>query len=196
MSVVPTRGVVLLDCDGVLADFTGYVLRIIRDEFGREYGPEDVTEWDFGNLLETDAEKRVLWSELKAIGVANTLDELVDPDGVGPRAAVAAIRERGCRIYCVTSPMPGSPAWAWERICWLEEVAGIHRREVVIASDKTPVCGDFLVDDNLDNIRGWVEARRGRGLLWDRAYNRGHAIDGARVRRWADVFAELDAVTK
>ncbi len=166
---------ILLDCDGVLADFVGYVLDTILEQTGREYTHADVTEWDFGNLLETAEERRALWMALKAPGVAQELRPIP-----GAAAAVEALRLAGHDIHVVTSPMPDCPTWTYERELWLRDYMGIERKRVIHASNKNLVAGDVLVDDNWDNVRGWVTAqpdvgdapRRPYGVLVDAPYNR------------------------
>jgi len=199
---------VLLDCDGVMSDFTGYCLDIIEDSFGRRYTPEDVTQWNFGNLLKSPGESATFWAQLKLAGVAAALAPIVDSDGIGPAEAVRAIRDRGYSVYVVTSPMSDNPTWGYEREEWLRRVAGVERSNVLQTPAKHVVAGNFLVDDNQDNIAAWSRGMASVGLgpsavglLQDAAYNREFAafsgvaseVTAVRVFRWADVFRAIEA---
>lgn len=163
---------ILLDCDGVLSDFVGYVLDTIREQTGREYAPADVTQWDFGNLLVSETETRNLWAALKQPGVAQELRPIE-----GAAAAVEALRLTGQDLYVVTSPMPGCPTWAYERELWLRDHMGIERKRVIHTSAKHLVVGDMLVDDNADNVTSWHGSSRARSqplhvaVLVDAPYN-------------------------
>lgn len=159
---------VLLDCDGVLSDFVGAALGVIGEVTGRWYGPSEVTRWDFGNLFESERESRAVWAELSGPGVAQELEVL--PGAVD---AVLRLRDAGHEIYVVTSPMPNCPTWTYERELWLRDHFGIDRGHIIHTSAKSLVCGDVLVDDNLDNVGGWVAVHRGgAGVLIDAPYNR------------------------
>jgi 5'-nucleotidase len=183
--------VVLVDQDGVLADFERGVLAAFRagypdapfiplaDRRGfyvrTQYGPE--------------------WAE--------TIDAIVRAEGFfrnlpmieSARTALEEMLETGHDVFLCTSPVTGSRWCVPEKLAWVEHQLGpAWLRRTVITSDKTLV-GDrlqpcVLVDDRPE-IRGvaippWVH------VLFDAPYNQGQP--GPRLSSWADWREVLEPV--
>jgi 5'(3')-deoxyribonucleotidase len=167
---------VALDCDGVLADFTGHMLDIIAEVTGVYHEADAVTQWDFGNLLPDEGSRKRAWSLVRQPG---SCGEISPVPGAGD--GVAALRAAGCRIKVVTSPMSGAPTWAHERTLWLRDMFEVDARDIVFASDKAFAAGtaDVLVDDSPDNVSSFP----GLCVMPAAAYNALTVLDGNRVVR-------------
>jgi len=165
-------GTILLDVDGVCADFTGMVRRIVASTSGGTM-PDPVTEWGFIKALPRD--------------VRYAVEDALDGDGPwtdmepipGALDAVKAFRKAGHRVVFVTSPWASCTDWAYVRTGWLRRNMGAGMQDVVITSAKELVRGDVFVDDKPENVAAWREPDypgRLRGYIWDAPYNRKGAV--------------------
>ncbi len=176
---------VLLDCDGVLGDFTSEVVRFCN-LYARKTGEpeirlEDVTDFDILECLGFSEFQDQLDQHLAATNYCARMPVLP-----GSQAFVEKIRTMGHEVVIVTSPYSAVPNWGTERTRWLWRHFGVHADDVILAKRKDRIAGDVLVDDKLDNLRGF----RDRGILFDQPWNRDNA--GAfRAKTYQDVVARL-----
>jgi len=182
-----TRPRVLLDVDGVLADFVGHTLSMLGD-LAPAGGRDAFTSWDMLSAMSprARAETEARW---RRQGWCLTM-----PVCPGAQNAVDRIGLRADVVY-VTAPMRGAPHWMYERWLWLERQFAADARAVVFAHGKALVSGDVFVDDRVENIDEWAAAHpNGAALLWDAPYNR-HCVPSApnavRVTTWVDVIGAV-----
>jgi 5'(3')-deoxyribonucleotidase len=174
----------LLDVDGVLANFLSRAFPIIESLSGVRYVPEDLTSWDIFETVDRSIEKN-FYRLCTAPGVAYSL-----PVYPGAKEGVARLQEIA-EVYIVTSPMANNPTWAYEREQWLLTHFDIPSKRVVHTSAKHICAGDVLIDDRPKNIQTWrAEHKLGIGLLWDQPYNRNEKA-GHRVCSWEDVMEHI-----
>ena len=153
---------ILVDCDGVLADFTNHLLTSI----GSELTQADITGWDFFRFL-SKGQARSARSRLKQPDFWET-----QPVLVGAQAAVAEFRESGHHVVCVTSPWPDCKQWGYVRHEWLKRHFDFAPDAIVIASAKHLIEGDALIDDKATTVDAWRAVHGGRyALLFDAPYN-------------------------
>lgn len=190
------RPVVLLDVDGVLADFCETILleanfkvqcQAVKDGVGPTAPHvvrfDDITDWRIESFFPTLTPEEV-FAPCSRQGFVRWINPLP-----GAKEAVAELQSF-CDVVALTSPWHTSPFWQFERTEWLGKHFNIAPRDVIHASRKAMVAGDILVDDRSSHVREWQTAhKRGCGLLWDAPYNRedGDGLD--RVASWADVVA-------
>lgn len=185
---------ILLDCDGILADFVGGVLLAVRELTGRQLSPEDFPTWDVFDHLEVLLPDR---SGLKK-AVMNAVDEpgfcanLPAYPGV-----VDALRQllelqaaKKLEFFVVTSPWH-SPTWVYERDNWLMR-RGVQKKNILHATTKHIIVGDMFVDDKAAHVRDWGEHHSpGGAFLWTTPHN----LTEKNIRRlsgWEDFFAVLE----
>lgn len=185
---------VLLDCDGVLADYTGQCSRELKRKFGITLDAEDLATWDFSKQL-APVVRAYLEEIQKGAEFWEDIDRIEGAD-----AAVTAIQLSGHEIHVVTSPHFDCIGWAWSRRKWLKRHFGIKPENVTITQSKFLVGGDVFVDDKPEHVTAWVkertarDTRKGRAFLVDAPYNQG--VDVAlRIRAWDDnaILAVLGA---
>lgn len=176
---------ILLDVDGVLADFVWEVIKVCADKFGDHWNYSDITQFDIATALGyTKEQEKILFDELKKPGVCENM--AVIP---GAKAAVDRLRELG-DLYIVTSPMT-SPTWTHERENWLLDNFGIPRDKVIHSRVKTFIRGDCLIDDRADTVEAWAEYNPlGCGFLVDRPWNQ-HSKYRPRVKSWDDLLCRF-----
>jgi 5'(3')-deoxyribonucleotidase len=176
------KPLVLLDCDGVLSDFVGIYLDILRTQCGIDRRREDVTEFDIGKSLGLTAEQA---SDAKRrIGDFASLARML---GIYPGAqdGVRALREVA-DIHVVTSPWNSNRTWCSDREAWLYEHFGIKSADVTHTAAKHLVRGDFLVDDKTSTLHKWAAAHpSGVAVQWATPHNRLDGWTGASTCDWA-----------
>jgi 5'(3')-deoxyribonucleotidase len=182
---------VLLDCDGVLADFVSAALDVLHDLTGRRYDPSSVTTWEvFDSIPEREAQE-VVYQRMKARGGCLRI-----PIYESAREGVARLRELA-DVTVVTSPFSGSETWAHEREKWLHQHFGIEHRDVIHAHKKFRVHGDVFIDDKPEHLAAWVDywVRSGRdrsvsALLWGtpRTTSESPPLPLRQVDRWSQVI--------
>lgn len=181
------RPLVLLDCDGILADFVGWFLLKIEQELRVSYHREDVLKFDFSNLPGWDGIKREAWDLCRAPGFARNIPVLD-----GAKDGVRRLQELADVEIC-TSPMYKSSSWTSERDEWIERHFNISHRDIHHVRKKFRVPADFLIDDSGENCDAYGIAAAGTPLLWDRPYNK--TFDHIRVYNWDDVINKVECLT-
>lgn len=173
---------VLLDVDGVLANFIGSVLDVVRAVTGASYTPEHVTQFDFTKSLDLHADdarevkRRVsevpgFWSGL------SPFDEAIE--------GVARLREVA-EVVIVTSPWNSCRTWLHDRETWLKRHFDIPHSHVIAANAKHYVTGDFFVDDKTETLVRWRDrnGRIGTAIQWQTPHNRNDEWHGPSTRSW------------
>lgn len=165
--------ITLLDCDGVLGDFTGRFAERLMETWGFDLRDEDITTFDHSTVPNWQPR---FWDLLKEPGFVAEMKPLP-----GARAAVETLRGLG-EVLCVTSPFDGAPHWMNERVEWLKHHMGFNHKDVIHTHRKDLIRGDILVDDRYEHAWDFP----GKGLLFDRPWNQGETK--WRVFSWDDVL--------
>lgn len=184
---------VLLDCDGVLADFITPALGIVRDLCDRELVHDDVVDYDLGQLVPEHL-RAEFWRRTAELGFCLSLRPYE-----GALQAFGELQAAGHTVEIVTAPMRGSATWASERREWLNWYFGIPAKRVHSTHDKADVPGDLFLDDNPTHVRVWKAANpHGVALVWQRLYNIAEPVRGGErlhyARHWPDVFYALEQI--
>jgi len=179
---------VLLDVDGVLADFVGGYLALLAEHTGIVATPEQITAFDIGASLGLTREQSARMK--RAIGDAEHFARklAVYP---GAQEGVAALH-KVAEVYIVTSPWNSNRTWTYDREQWLAEHFGIpHAR--VVHSAKHLVRGDVLIDDKTETLRAWsVEHEFGKPIQWVTPHNQRDEWDGWATNDWTKLCAMVE----
>lgn len=181
--------IILLDVDGILADFAGRFRGIANKISGLNLSREEVakSEWRSEKSYPEEFRKEIL-ARTRDEGFCLEMEVLP-----GAVEGVEALRKMG-HVYAVTAPWK-SKTWCSERTSWLAHKLKFHENDVIHAHDKWLIDGDVLIDDKPENILEWARRHWPRpALLWDALYNQ--AVDNemwVRVYGWSEV---LDKLTK
>jgi 5'(3')-deoxyribonucleotidase len=177
---------VLVDCDGVIADYGAFYLTAVYAVTGRRYSPADVTTWSYSDCLGLTPADEILieaWMNRAPIDIPEI-----------PGAVEAVRRIAGTHdVVFVTAPHAGVREWVYWRQRWLEtRFPGLP---VVHTARKDLVWGDALIDDRPENLEAWATLH-GTGLLMDAPYNTGRqSACWWRVSDWNDVTTALELLT-
>ena len=164
--MVSTKKRVLVDCDGVLADFLTAALHVINESERTCFKHEQVTAFDICESLGVPH----CWDTLRAAcaspGFVLGLEQM-------PEAAwhIELLRDLA-DVFVVTSPM-SVPNWAYERGLWLERHFNFKKPSVVQTEAKHVILGDVLIDDKIENVESWAEHHpNGLGIIFQAGYNK------------------------
>lgn len=151
---------VLLDVDGVLADFHGHAINTIPEVAAYGYTSENFPTWNVRGVLtpeEGDRAAEVFASKGWCEGI---------PAYPGAREGLDKLR-KVAEVYFVTAPYPSEP-WMWERAQWLQDHMGATERDWVMTHAKHLCVGDVFVDDKYENALNWHRFHPDKlAVLWN-----------------------------
>lgn len=151
---------IILDCDGVLSDFSGGIIAELNKRTGSNFGIEDVTDWNMAQCL--GVESRLIYDIASERGFCEGLEVLP-----GAKAGVSALQEIG-EVYIMTSPIWSSKRWMYERTNWLINHFNLHCSHIIHGSAKELALGaDLFVDDKPATVVKWLTARNHRFHRYD-----------------------------
>jgi 5'(3')-deoxyribonucleotidase len=178
------KPLVLLDCDGILADYVGSVLDFVEKNTGSRPSRESITGWHVWDSIQDKALEEAFEKHACSLGFCDEIRPFDEALRGFP------LLEQIADVHIVTSPYDGNPTWTHERETWLKRYFGVERRRVHHINSKHLTRGDYLVDDKPKNVREWLLNRRdhylGHGILWDTPHNR---LDEGfwRVHSWQEL---------
>lgn len=176
---------ILVDCDGVLADFLSLSLAYINEKQGTSHRIQDLQDWEFFRSISTREVEEAFWTAI------HETPGMVLSMGVypGAQAGLQDLMIRG-DVYIVTASHH-SRHWAYERAEWLKKHFGIHPNRVVHTHQKHLCKGDVFIDDRPSAVEMWQEHHpEGIGILWDQPYNRSSSL--FRAKSWESVVHVLE----
>lgn len=175
---------ILIDCDGVLADYCQACFNLIRYVTNNVHTIDQVTHWDLFDVLGYGNIKDAFRSGQEEAGWCEYI-----PVKPGAQHAVKQL-ELVHEVVVVTSPMT-APTWTYERTMWLKDHFNIPKERIVHTAGKHYIEGDVLIDDSVDHCRDWKLAHpAGLSIVWDAPYNQNtndHAVGLVRARSWDEV---------
>ncbi len=159
------KPIILLDVDGVLADFIGGICRLVNDCQSRgnpKISPSDINQHDFMSVLNREQLSIVeTWAHQD--GFCSDLDWYP-----AAKVLVRCLQDVG-EVYAVTTPWE-CPTWYEERVEWLSRY--IPKNRVIFTHSKELVRGDVLIEDSAVNLDKWIDSNDGRAaVLFDRPWN-------------------------
>lgn len=160
---------ILVDCDGVLADFVGLVLRYVERTYGMRPQREAIDQWDCFKAIGMGECWPAFRSWCDTLGECRAMVEL--PGGRELWAECLRLGAPGMVKVCTT---PMTVAWLSQRAAWLEAF-GVPLGDQIQVHGKEALAGgaagyDVLIDDKLENCRAFVDAG-GRAFCIAAAYN-------------------------
>lgn len=145
---IQRRKRIALDCDGVLAEWTAYVIK----RLGIELSVDDVDDFSLRNVLRARFGKDVA---RKADVICSDNDfTRTQPQLPWAKELVQLSFALG-DVMVLTSPWE-SKGWYDARVEWLRRELGIHQGQLMAGRLKPWVAADFFVDDKPKNIIEWA----------------------------------------
>ncbi len=162
-----TKPEILLDIDGVAANFIAGCLPYVFAITGREHQHDDVDQFMIEQALGLDNEQtKKLYHHVMQEGWCRSL-----PAYEHAKESVARLREFA-EVIPVTSHFFDSKHWVSERDEWILEHLGILKTDIIHTHRKYQIDGDILVDDKTSHLVKWAERHpRGCAVRFRRRYN-------------------------
>ena len=179
---------VLIDVDGVVADFQGLYTSLARHRFELSADADTYIDkyWDVGDSLGlTQAQKDTIEKCLNEPGVAANMDPFP--------SAIEAIKrlDEKYDVFFVTSHKRESPTWVFERENWLiHHFGNTLGGKVVSTHYKYLVVGDVLIDDKKGHIDRWAMSMNSLGrtvLPICFAYRHNRECKHLRLSTWSTI---------
>uniref|UniRef100_A0A8C0JCJ2 5',3'-nucleotidase, mitochondrial n=1 Tax=Chelonoidis abingdonii TaxID=106734 RepID=A0A8C0JCJ2_CHEAB len=178
---------VLVDMDGVLADFEGGFLKKFRARFPEK--PYIALEDRRGFWVSEQYGQ--LRSELsKAISIWESKNFFIELDPIP--GAVEAVKQmaklENTDVFICTSPIKKYRYCAYEKYAWVEKHFGQEFLEqIVLTRDKTVISGDLLIDDRPD-ITGAEPNPSWEHVLFTACHNKHLQLQppSRRLHSWAE----------
>jgi 5'(3')-deoxyribonucleotidase len=172
------RPIIALDVDGVLADQVPHVLSRAEREMGTKMKKEQITAWDTA-VGEIPFDRLIL----KYLQDSEFVMKMSPMEHA--RHAVDTI-QRTCDIIVASSRPKETENYT---VQWLRDNFGLDERQFknTTKSGKSGLKADVLIDDNIGNIKSFVEASKHHlGILFSQPWNTqmdaiGKLIDGRRI---------------
>lgn len=146
------RTLILVDQDGVLADFDGALYEVL-DDLGHDTSEFEATAWDYTeDVLRQYGPDAVaaLDAAWRSPGFFRRL-EVIE----GAVEAIEGLLDVGFEVAVCTAPSLENPTCASDKLWWIARHFPRLERHVTLATDKTLVQGDVLIDD-----RPWISGLR------------------------------------
>lgn len=137
---------ILVDMDNVLENLGDVWVDELNKRHGLSMTPDDITEWDmakFYPMLSRDEVFAPLHDESTWFRVEPL---------PGAQDAIESLKADGHDIVVVTASHPDTVKWKYD---WLyRHFPSIKYRDIILASRKQLVTGDYLIDDAPHNLFG------------------------------------------
>jgi 5'-nucleotidase len=188
---------ILLDVDGVLADFATMAVNYARSR-GVDATHANLSQWDLFKAMGCEH----LQDDFDAFVNACSAGASLTPYA-GSRAFYTALCQLG-EVVIVTSPYKKAATWCYDRRLWLRKWFNTEfgEPEIVFTSAKYLVRGDVLIDDGPHNVNEFP----GPVVIIDRPWNQpktintldGNGANHARVRcdNYGDAVEAVDFLLK
>ena len=161
---------VLVDMDGVLADFEGGFLERWRQKHpDKPYVPLDQRNTFYIVKQYPAAYRDLIWEIFLTPGFFREL-----PAIAGGLEALAEIDAAGIEVFICTSPFSQYENTVLEKFEWVDQHLGRKwSGRIILTPDKTIVDADYLIDD-MPEVRGLAKPRW-KHVLYDDVRNRSEA---------------------
>lgn len=153
--------VILIDIDDVLTNMVVAWLKRIEEKYGVHRDYEDIQNWDMQKAY-PELTKEEIYSVLYEEEFWDTVE--TKPDAI---EYVRKLHEEGYQIYFCTASFCGNLEPKFKHTIE-RDFPYIKWENIILSSNKKMIIGDFLVDDNIDNLVDGVY----KGILVDTPYNR------------------------
>ncbi|KAM4673022.1 5'(3')-deoxyribonucleotidase, cytosolic type [Amazona ochrocephala] len=179
---------VLVDMDGVVADFEGAVLRGFSARFPAEPRVELAARSGFSVREQYRGLRQDLAAKVASVYESPGFFLGLDPIPGALEALQEMIRMQDTEVFICTSPLRNYEHCILEKYKWVEKHLGPEFVErIILTRDKTVVSADLLFDDK-DTITGAEPNPSWEHILFTCCHNRHIQLQAPRRRllSWAD----------
>lgn len=153
---------IAIDVDGVVADLASVWLGKINAEFGTSASYSDLTNYEIASAVGIPEHKDGVYNILRKPGL---YDQVLPIPGA--LLGVLALRSMGHRVFFVTFPSKGTFGRKFHWLVQCGFLAPDDYQSYVECHDKSLIQADILLDDFIDNLRGFS----GYGVMFNQPWN-------------------------
>lgn len=166
----------LIDLDGVCADFYGFLLKVYNKDFRDDLKFEDLYTWALEPCFKK-ATRSQIRSYMSVPGFWHQLRPLP-----GAVEGLKRLQDAGHDVVIVSATPRDATLAGKEKLEWVHEhLPFIPHKNIILAARKELIMGDVLFDDGPHNAK----ARPDSTCVMDAPYNQG--VEGKwRVRTWTE----------
>ena len=180
----------VLDVDGVLADFVGATMQFLERNYGI-YHDEPLKTWDFMDTPTLRPFRRVARGHWTTPGFVAGLQPIPGTIQVVNEARHLA------NVRFATSPMDSNPTWRAERNTWLAQHFGAQEGDVLHTVKKSEQPGHVFVDDKFENVVEYQLAHPAAFVyMQSRSYNSDAKWGGRRIEDLGEILSVLENLWK
>ena len=177
------KPILLIDCDDVMQNFCEVWIKYLNKQYHKSYTIEDITDWDISKFYPGSKKdffectrKKSFWKKIEPKSMSQFMIQALAHD---------------FDIHILTA---GNYETIYHRV---EEVIKkyfpfIPERNVICCQNKQLVKGDYLIDDNIDNLIGGEY----KGILFTTPHNKNineKEYGVIRVNNWKEAYTYLES---
>lgn len=175
---------ILVDMDGVIADFDGEFLKRWRERHPDKFFIPLEERTTFYVKDQYPEELKPLVAEI--LLEPGFFREIMPMDGA--REALLEMERLGLELFICSSPLSAYRNCVLEKYEWVEKFLGADWvKRLILTKDKTLVKADYLIDDKPE-ITGAETVPAWEHILYDRPYNRGANRKRLTWANWKEVL--------
>ena len=161
------KKIILVDMDGVLADFEARFLEVWKKEFPHHpHVPLEKRETFYLEENYPGGLEKEIESVFSAPGFFENLDIIP-----GSKETLAKMEAMGHEVFICTSPISKYENCILEKYHWVSKNLGYKwTRKMIVTKDKTLVFGDILIDDKPEQVGLRIPAWK--HVLFEAPYNK------------------------
>lgn len=177
---------ILVDVDGVLADYIAGVCKHLQAAGHTYITPDTFNSWDLNSAL-TQEQISVMDRGTHSAGFCRALKWYR-----GAARFLVQLKRLGT-VHALTAPLHTSPHWLDERVEWLAPF--IPAEDIIFSrtQDKHLHTGSLLIEDRAETLNAWCASHtQGKGILLHRPWNAGVRLNAPNATRVHTYTAALN----
>ncbi len=163
---------ILLDVDDVTVDLITVWLSLYNEKYNDNITEHEIETWDISHYVKCGDD---IYNFLKNYNLYDTVIPVT-----GAIEGIEYLRELEFRVVFVTASTPEQSGRKYKLLMDYEILD--NRKNYIEALDKSLVIGDYLIDDNPDNV---INAF-GQGIVFTKPWNK-NLTGYPRVSNWNDI---------
>ena len=176
------KPILLIDCDDVMGNFCEVWITYLNRKYHKSYTIEDITDWDISKFYPGTKEeffectrKRRFWKRIQPSNMSQFFIEALEHD---------------FDIHILTAGNYDTILLRVKEVI-KKYFPFISEKKVICCQNKQMVKGDYLIDDNIDNLIGGDY----KGILFTTPHNKNideNQYGVVRVNNWKEAYQYLE----